>query len=290
MTKISNWTRIEAPTQHDVKWLKEELGIDQRHIEDALDKNMMPRLEKSGSNIYMYTRCPIQSGKELSTQPVLFVFSPKTLATFSAKRIPLFDNYKDDVLGVDTTDRINLGLSLFYEVSKEYSKLINQTGRKIEAIRQRLRGQTINNNDFVEFVVIEGELNEFSTVMHSTAITLKSMADHGHTKDFTPYLDTVKHLVTLNQQSIDSCELYEKAIAGIRDAYSTLSSNRLNQTMKVLTVATLFVALPTSLYSMYGMNVVLPFQNEPWAFVLLLMISFCIPLAVFVGIKRSRLL
>jgi magnesium transporter len=52
----------------------------------------------------------------------------------------------------------------------------------------------------------------------------------------------------------------------IREAYSSISSNNLNRTMKVLTVATVIIALPNLFYGMYGMNVPLPLQHEPWAY------------------------
>jgi magnesium transporter len=36
--------------------------------------------------------------------------------------------------------------------------------------------------------------------------------------------------------------------------------------MKLLTAATVIIALPNLFYSMYGMNVKLPLQHEPWIY------------------------
>ena len=57
-----------------------------------------------------------------------------------------------------------------------------------------------------------------------------------------------------------------KTIVNIREAYSTITSNELNRTMKILTVATMLMALPNVIFSMYGMNVNLPFAHHPLAY------------------------
>lgn len=282
------WVCAEGPTQNEVAELTKRFDISQKHVQDALDENMVPRLEKFGQHVYLYMRYPERDSGVVVTRPVLFILSKTSLITVSAHKMPIFDTYAQTKTQYSTSDRTRLGLALFGEIGDAYEQEITLIARSIEAIRAKLRGQVISDKDFVKFVVLEGELNDFATVMRSTAVTLRSMSSHASA--FAEYKDDLQQLALVNQQAIDNCELYERAINAIRDAYSTLSSNRLNQTMTVLTVATLFVALPTSLYSMYGMNVPLPIQNEPWAFVLIFALSLAIPLAVLWLVRRRRLL
>jgi magnesium transporter len=62
----------------------------------------------------------------------------------------------------------------------------------------------------------------------------------------------------------DDSIIFQDRIAGILDAHLSNVNNRLNETMKVLTlVATIFMPL-TVLTSMWGMNILLPrFPGNP---------------------------
>ena len=81
-----------------------------------------------------------------------------------------------------------------------------------------------------------------------------------------------------------------KSIINIREAYSAISSNNLNQTMKILTVATVVIALPNLFYGMYGMNVPLPLQHEPWAYWVVLGVTIGVPIVGFSLARRKKLI
>jgi magnesium transporter len=72
------------------------------------------------------------------------------------------------------------------------------------------------------------------------------------------------------------------------DAFASIISNNLNVVMKVLASITINLSLPTMIASFYGINVDLPFQHEPFAFLLTLAISFAISIsAAYVFVKRD---
>lgn len=287
---VGSWVNIESPTAADITFLKNKFQVDEHFLAEALDAGTMPQLTKIGDLVYMCLRYPYQTEGNIITEPVVFIIGKKLLISVTQKQTPLFDVFTNGQTDF-TTDRLaELGLLMFGEVIRAYEKYVNQIGQKIERIRQKLRGQIISDNDFVNFVVIEGELNEFETIISSTSIALKSIAKHQNIKDYQKYQDAAQSIAAATERALTNCKLYEKAIASIRDAYSTLSSNKLNQTMKVLTIATLFVALPTSVYSMYGMNVALPFADQPWAFAFTVLLSLSMPLAVIIIAVRKKLL
>ena len=57
------------------------------------------------------------------------------------------------------------------------------------------------------------------------------------------------------------------------DAFASVISNNLNVVMKLLTAITIILMLPTLVASIYGMNVELPFQHSPHAFLITTLIS-----------------
>jgi magnesium transporter len=56
----------------------------------------------------------------------------------------------------------------------------------------------------------------------------------------------------------------------------------MNTVMKFLTSITIVVSLPTIIASFYGMNVTLPLQNNPFAFMITLLIAFVVMIGVAV--------
>jgi magnesium transporter len=59
--------------------------------------------------------------------------------------------------------------------------------------------------------------------------------------------------------------------------------------MKALTVITLMVTIPNVFYGMYGMNVSLPYQNEPWTYAVMVSTTVFLMLLAFIVAKRTKL-
>ena len=77
------------------------------------------------------------------------------------------------------------------------------------------------------------------------------------------------------RQATEMCTIYTNILNGITDTFSSVISNNLNITMRTLTIITLVMAIPTILFSFYGMNVEgLPFIEGFW-FPVLLSVIIC---------------
>ncbi|MGD8373855.1 MAG: magnesium transporter CorA family protein [Candidatus Woesebacteria bacterium] len=286
----NSWVSIDAPSAENIAFIEDNFQVDGQFITEALDTGAMPQLTKNNELVYACLRYPHKSSNETTTKPIVFIIGKNILITITKNPTDIYDDFVNEKINFTTSDPSELGLLIFDKIIREYEKNVNQIGRTVEKIRQKLRGQVILDKDFVDFVVIEGELNEFETILGSMGATLKSITDAKRIKNSAEYQDLSKSIATAAERTLTNCKLYEKSISSIRDAYSTLSSNKLNQTMKVLTIATLFVALPTSVYSMYGMNVALPFADQSWAFAFLVLLSLCMPLAIIMVAVRKKLL
>ena len=69
-------------------------------------------------------------------------------------------------------------------------------------------------------------------------------------------------------------------------------NNNLNNVMKYLTAATILLAVPTLIASIYGMNIPLPFQQHGNAFAIVMGISGLLAAgigAVFFVLSRKRI-
>ena len=58
------WVYAEAPTEQEIKALTEKFSLSAGHLEDALDIDEMPRLEREGDQSYIFVRFAYKNDEE----------------------------------------------------------------------------------------------------------------------------------------------------------------------------------------------------------------------------------
>lgn len=289
--KRGAWIYVEGPSERELEMLADKYKLELGHLMDAIDEDEMPRLEKEDKDIYMFVRFAYKNvDDELETVPLLFVFTGEVMITVSLVRLSCLDRFLGNKLEFATTQRAKLLLQILHEIVDQYDSYINTTSKQIKVIRARLRGHEIRNQDFIDFVTIEDELNEFLGALLPTNATLRRLLLGRHVPLFDEDQDLIEDLLLNNEQSIEACRSNIKSIGNIRDAYSSISSNNLNRTMKLLTVATVMLALPNVFFGMFGMNVDLPFQHTAWAYEAVLGVTIITLLAGYWWARAKKIL
>ena len=283
------WVYVEAPSHNELQELVKKFDLTAGHLEDALDEDEMPRLEKEGEQSYIFVRFAYKnSDGDMETAPLLFIFSNDMVITVSQVRLPALDAFVSGKISFATTQKAKLILLILQQIVDQYDGFISRTSKQIKLIRSRLRGHEISNQDFIDFVMIEDELNEFQASLMPTNATLRRLLLGRYMPLFAEDQDIVEDLLLNNEQSIEACNSNMQSISHIREAYTSISSNNLNRTMKILTAATVMIALPNLFYSMYGMNIALPLQHEPWTYWLMNSCIVALVLFVIIFARRKR--
>ena len=159
--KVGCWVYVEAPSENEIKDLVDKFDVVEGHLQDALDEDEMPRLEKEGEQSYIYVRFAYRNiDGDIETAPLLFIFSGEMVITVSQVRLPALDSFLSGKISFATTQRAKLILLILQQIVDRYDAYISRTSKQIKLIRSRLRGHEINNQDFIDFVMIEDELNE----------------------------------------------------------------------------------------------------------------------------------
>jgi magnesium transporter len=289
--KRGTWVYLEDPSEKELELAVDKFGLERSIIEDALDENEMPRLEKEGDISYIFVRFVLKNDEgELITMPLLFIFGSELLMTVSLVRLPALEMFMRGKIEFATTQRAKLVLQILQQIGEHYDAYITATSKQIKLIRAHLKGHEIGNQDFIDFVTIEDELNEFLSALIPTNATLRRLMLGRYMPLFEEDQDIVEDLLLNNEQSVEACNSNMKSISNIREAYSSISANNLNRTIKVLTIATVMIAIPNLFFSMYGMNIDLPFQHHRWAFTSLMLFTILLLLVIVRYGKRRKIL
>ncbi len=289
--KPGTWVHVEAPTQKEIELLVTKFKLDDGYIRDALDEDEVPRLEREDDKSYMFVRYAYENSEgDMDTAPLLIVFDSEFIVTMSLYHLPAIDSLLKSSTPFATTQRTKLILLILGHISDHYDGLISQTSKRIKAIRSRLRNQGITNQDLIDFVTIEDELNEFMASLLPTNAALRRLLAGKQLALFEEDEDIVEDVLLNNEQSIEAIRASLKSVTNIRDAYLAISSNNLNRTITVLTLATILVALPNVFFGMYGMNVQLPEQNAKWTFELIVGINLVLITSIIVYARKKKII
>lgn len=282
------WVCVENPTLEEIDFLVEKFKLDRGNMDDALDDDEMPRLEKHDDYSYVFIRYAYtDENLELTTAPLLFVVGSNVFITIARHNLPRLQRFITGKVPFTTTQRTKLMLQILDQIVDQYEVFINNISKQIKLIRTQLRQHSVSNQDFIDFVLIEDELNEFLSALLPTNAIFRRLMLGRHVPLFAEDQNLVEDLLLNNEQSIEGCRSNVKSIVNIREAYSTIASHNLNNTMKILTAATVLIALPNVFFGMYGMNVPLPFAEQTWAFGAVVLTVMIVTL-VIVGFARFK--
>jgi magnesium transporter len=285
------WIHAESPSKTEVEELAKRFNVELGYLEDALDEDEMPRLEREGDQGYIFVRYAYQTDDgDMDTAPLLIMFDSELVLTVSPFHLPAVDALLKGKNSVTTTQRTKLILLILSQISEQYDSSISRTSRKIKVIRSRLRNQGITNQDLIDFATIEDELNEFLSSLQPTNATLRRLLSGRQLPLFEEDQDLVEDLLLGNEQSIEAIRGNLKSIANIRDAYSAITANNLNRTLTILTVVTVVMSVPGIAMGLYGLNIPLPFQRAASTFWIIVVINLTLMFSAVYVARKKRII
>ena len=170
----------------------------------------------------------------------------------------------------------------------QYLRVINKLSDKIE---QKLHGST-ENRELIELLELEKSLVYFTTSLRSNEVVLEKLLKSDRVKKYPEDEDLLEDVIVENRQAIEMANIYSGILSGMMDAFASVISNNLNIVMKFLAVMTIVLSVPTIIFAAYGMNVVpegMPFATSPFGFLIIVLLSFAVSIAVAVYFFKKKM-
>ncbi len=287
--KKGDWVRSERPNAGDIDTLH-SLGIDPDLLTDALDPHEVPRIEHSDKWTYFITRVP-DVGDDFNdfTTPIMFALGTDQTVTVSRDLLGRLWQPFIDANQAATTNQAQLFLSMVEMILQSYQKrvaLINRQMRSVTSDVGKLRP-----SDIAVLVEYERKLNDYldALIPSNTALEKTLNPRFNLIRLTEDDQDMVEDLSVDIEQVIARCKSLLRTITNVRDSYRAVMDTRLNETMRILTVATLALTIPTMLAGILGMNVDFPFDvHGPSAFWVMVSSSVLIAIGVNYYFLRKR--
>lgn len=282
------WVYGSEVTDSELAKIAKQYDLDTGIINDVRDRHELPRAEYSNDAMYVFIRSPyVDSRGKVRTNAFVAILKDTMLITLSTKKyVTPKDFFGQTKVDMKSTKHVFLQLVGF--VIGQYSEYIHETGKFVRNTEMRLESHEVSNKDFIKFVSVERELNDYKTNLTAMETLLGRLHENKHDTFVVDDCEYIEDMALYVNQLLVSVESHTNAINSIRNAYTTISNNILNQRMKTLTLLTLLVALPNVFYGMFGMNVPLPFADEEWAYAAITGFTLVVVVLAYTFIRRNR--
>ena len=263
--KVGVWGHIVNPTLQELILLTERYALDRTIIDDSKDIFEVPRFEQEGSISYFLTRYPYDvQDIDIDTAPILIIIGDSFLLTITQQEVPFLKPFIEGKRVFNTTQKINLFLEFMFELIIAYERKLTRTRRLVYKDMGRVRN--IRGKDIQRLVFLEQELNETISALVPTNAWLQQLTKGNYIQMFSDDNERLEDLLIANSQLIESAKSILKTIQNIRSASESILTQNLNGTIRMLTVFTIVLTIPTLIASLFGMNVAVPFQTNPSGF------------------------
>lgn len=286
--KNGSWIHAAAPTSEELVELSKQFSLEADLLSDATDPYESPRIERDGQAVYVFTRyCHPGKGGN-ATEPLLIIYHATCLITITKEDSGVFQRLIDGHELIITTQKTKTLLQMLEEVNATYHRHLNKITRQLLAARSELKRTDISNEALIGFIDLEDDLNEFLSALQPQAGMLRNLLGGRYLRLFEEDKDLIEDLVLGTAELIDLTKSRLKTIQNIRQAYDAIAATELNRVFRRLTSISIFLMIPTIVFSLYGMNVKLPFDDDPNAFWYIMGTVMVLNAAVIAIFRRKK--
>ncbi len=285
------WINVVKPDNAELDRLSNELNIPLDFMIDSLDVDERARIDKEDGVVLVILRIPIVNVNNYKipfiTMPVGIIFVDDIVLTICSLDVNTILDLASNKRNMIPKTAIELFLSCFSHAALLYLKYLKEINKQSIETEVALH-EAMKNEELLQLLDIEKSLVFFTTSLRSNEFMMERIKRSG----MIPMSDEEKELfddiMIDNKQALETANIYSNILSGMMDAFASVISNNLNVVMKILTSITIILMIPTLIASIYGMNIKVPFQNSPHAFLIVMGISGLFSIAgVVVFIKRK---
>lgn len=292
-----NWINLVAPTEAEIQEVCKNLTIQEDFIRYALDSEEKARIdvEEDDNTILFIIDVPVREkeGDSLiySTMPIGIIFvRDDYFITVSLKKNDIIQGLnKNNMKNINTYKKSRFLLQILYANSSLYLNLLKKINKETEIAESVLKN-SMKNKELLQLLSLEKSLVYFTTSLKSNELVMEKTMRGKMIKLYEEDEEILEDAIIENKQAIEMAKIYSDILNGTMDAYASIISNNLNGVMKFLTSITIIVAIPTMVASYWGMNVPVPFQNNPWGFTIVLLFSIIIGIGATLWLNKKNML
>ena len=269
------WYYIEKPTEKEAQFLSDGFHFHTLALDDMLSKIQRPKIDDYDTYLFIVLHFPVYDKTNRVTTPSelnIFIGENYLITSHKGDLKPLARLFNECVVDEDIRQR-TMGRSASYLFYQILDRLVNycfpildKISDNIDKIEDLIYSRTVPET-VREISLIRRDLISFRRIIHPQIAVFEELEKEKYPffkEDQDVYFGDIADHTRKIWDGLEDCK---EVVDGLADTSNWLTSHRIQEVMRVLTIVMAMMAPPTLIASMWGMNIHLPGGGQPGDFI-----------------------
>ncbi len=263
------WVSVIAPDENEIKNIIEEFELDAGFVKSSLDEEESSRIETEEDQTliivdYAITETDEHNALLYSTMPMGIILTAHNVFTISLKENIVLSELSSGIIkNIQTHLKTRFVLHILLRIASKFLQFLKQID-KISHFTERQLHKSMKNKELIQLMDLEKSLVYFSTSLKANEVTLEKILRGRVIKLYEEDQELLEDVLIEVKQAVEMAGIYSSILSGMMEAVGSIINNNMNNVMKRLTIFTILMAIPTIIFSYFGMNIDLPFAQLSW--------------------------
>jgi magnesium transporter len=292
---IGAWVNISPPLrQEEFTELSEKLDIPLDFLTDSLDIDERSRFEEEDNVRLIVLKTPTQnnsfneSDAYYITIPLCIILTHNQIVTVNSFENPAIKRFLNTFQNRHPDKRNMMVLKIFEKVVQDFMEHLKEINLKRNQLEQQLYDAN-RNEQLLQLLRIQKSLVYFVTALRSNELLFMKLVRTNFLALNEQEKEFIEDLIVDSSQALEMANIYANILSSSLDAYASIIANNQNLVLKRLAVITIVLTFPVLIASLFGMNVPSGFEQSPYAFYIVAVLSLTISIVVGWFFLRKKL-
>ena len=285
------WIDLDVDKIKNMEDLSNIYGLDKETIEYALDRNERAHMDynrETETVTFIYNVLDLEKDKEYyEAIPMTFIVERQRMITISNHKnayvIDQMSAYLDSHESLSIYKFLFAGLEI---ISNAYYPVIEEMDKSKDEISALLRQTTTKKNLFA-LSDLETGMVYLTAAAKQNRLLLEHIQGHALYRRFNDVeREQFDDAMIEAHQLVSMTDLISQVLQQLSASYNNILNNNLNDSLSILTIISVLLAVLAVITGFFGMNVPLPFTEEPNAWIYILMTSLILWVALSQWLKK----
>ncbi len=289
------WLHINNPTEDDFEYLGSTLHFHQLDIEDCRQSNQRPKIDIYDDYYFLILHFPVFDRQNQFIKPrEVKIFWAEDYIITVGKTHWMVDRLfntavEQEKKGIDfevgTSDA--LLYTILEQLMTESVALLRRVGLELEMIGRELFGNKPTR--VIERLSVTRKNIIALNTMYKPQLRVFNKFESGSVEGFAHNMeDYWGNILDYYNKMWDMTEDYGELIDGLSTTFDSMQTNKTNEIIKILTLISSIILPLTFLTGLYGMNILLPLQEDSHAFWIIMALMVLVGGGMITYFRRKK--
>lgn len=294
-----SWIHFENPKKSELLEIWETYDLHEIILDDIVEYWVQDKIDTYDNHIFMVFHFPKydEKQKRYISNEFCIILWKNFIITITSHKTNHIEKIREEYISEtkDLDDPEKYKISPYYILYKiidvmfdKTLKILNKNSKDIMFLEEEIFSNNWLNKKLLEELMIKRRnlvflkhqfipQNELITELQKTIEKFFDWQLDLYFEDLLYKLDKIENQINILTKNISS----------LSEIYNSLMNIKLNSIIQTLTVLTIIIWTLTLIAGIYGMNIALPFEKSPNAFMIIFAIMLGISLVLFMFFKKK---